>query len=213
MGRYATRLERGYLHARSQDDLLKHLQNDYGNQIIYSTHSPFMVPADAIRIVRTVNISQDHGTQVTNSPTGDARTLFPLQAALGYSLSQTLFVGKRSMSGTRNTLPPSQLCCCPWRGSRMRPRVQAFGRKRLSTNSLSTRRIFCSARLRRNTSRPSALFGQSVGMQPNKTSAPRCGECTVRRNRRGRKFGSASQQAAIKRLLIDGNPVYDEPPY
>ena len=82
-----------YLHARSQDDLLKHLQKDYNNQIIYTTHSPFMVPADAIHIVRTVNISQDFGTQVTNSPTGDAKTLFPLQAALGYNLSQTLFVG------------------------------------------------------------------------------------------------------------------------
>jgi AAA ATPase domain len=86
-----------YLHAKSQDDLLKHLQKDYKNQIIYTTHSPFMVPADAIKIVRTVNITQEFGTQVTNSPTGDSRTLFPLQAALGYSLSQTLFVGNSNI--------------------------------------------------------------------------------------------------------------------
>lgn len=86
-----------YLHARSQEDLLKHLQADYKNQIIYTTHSPFMIPAASLEMVRTVNITQDSGTEVTNSPTGDARTLFPLQAALGYHLSQTLFIGNSNL--------------------------------------------------------------------------------------------------------------------
>ena len=86
-----------YLHAKSQENLLKHLQEDYKNQIIYTTHSPFMVPPDAIDIVRTVNIDPTSGTSVTNMPTGDARTLFPLQAALGYQLSQTLFVGHSNL--------------------------------------------------------------------------------------------------------------------
>jgi energy-coupling factor transporter ATP-binding protein EcfA2 len=86
-----------YLHARSQDDLLKHLQGDYKNQIIYTTHSPFMIPADRIEIVRTVNIGGGAGTTVTKDPTGDARTLFPIQAALGYSISQTLFVGSANL--------------------------------------------------------------------------------------------------------------------
>lgn len=82
-----------YLHALSQGDLLRHLATDFSNQIIYTTHSPFMVPTENLDAVRTVNISQDSGTTVTNSPTGDARTLFPLQMALGFSLSQSLFVG------------------------------------------------------------------------------------------------------------------------
>jgi len=86
-----------YLHATSQADLLKHLREDFKNQIIYTTHSPFMVPSDAISVVRTVNISQDKGTEVTNDPTGDSRTLFPLQAALGYHLSQTLFIGSANL--------------------------------------------------------------------------------------------------------------------
>jgi predicted ATPase len=86
-----------YLHAMSQGDLLKHLRTDYKNQIIYTTHSPFMVPSDAIDIVRTVNIDADKGTYVTDVPTGDSRTLFPLQAALGYHLSQTLFVGHSNL--------------------------------------------------------------------------------------------------------------------
>jgi predicted ATPase len=85
-----------YLHARSQEDLLAHFRSDYKNQIIYTTHSPFMIPPDKVEIVRTVNIS-DKGTAVTKDPTGDARTLFPLQAALGYNLSQTLFVGAANL--------------------------------------------------------------------------------------------------------------------
>ena len=86
-----------YLHAKSQEDLVRHLRADFPNQIVYTTHSPFMIPPDDIGIVRTVNITADDGTTVTNDPTGDTRTLFPLQAALGYSLSQTLFVGHANL--------------------------------------------------------------------------------------------------------------------
>lgn len=86
-----------YLHAKSQSDLLHHLDVDFSNQILYSTHSPFMVPTQALDSVRTVNIAEDVGTTVTNDPTGDARTLFPLQAALGYDLAQSLFVGPNNL--------------------------------------------------------------------------------------------------------------------
>jgi hypothetical protein len=86
-----------HLHALSQGDLLRHLASDFSNRIIYTTHSPFMVPTENLDAVRTVNISQDAGTTVTNSPTGDARTLFPLQMALGFSLSQSLFVGSSNL--------------------------------------------------------------------------------------------------------------------
>ncbi|WP_412769955.1 AAA family ATPase [Ralstonia pseudosolanacearum] len=86
-----------YLHAKSQSDLLRHLEVDFSNQILYSTHSPFMVPTHALDSVRTVNIAEEAGTTVTNDPTGDARTLFPLQAALGYDLAQSLFVGPNNL--------------------------------------------------------------------------------------------------------------------
>jgi AAA ATPase domain len=86
-----------YLHAKSQSDLLHHLEVDFSNQILYSTHSPFMVPTQALDSVRTVNIAEQTGTTVTNDPTGDARTLFPLQAALGYDLAQSLFVGPNNL--------------------------------------------------------------------------------------------------------------------
>ncbi|KMY27364.1 AAA family ATPase [Aeromonas caviae] len=86
-----------YLHAKSQSDLLTHLEVDFPNQIVFSTHSPFMVPTHALDSVRTVNIAEEVGTTVTNDPTGDARTLFPLQAALGYDLAQSLFVGPNNL--------------------------------------------------------------------------------------------------------------------
>lgn len=86
-----------YLHAKSQSDLLHHFEVDFSNQILFSTHSPFMVPTYALDSVRTVNIAEEIGTTVTNDPTGDARTLFPLQAALGYDLAQSLFVGPNNL--------------------------------------------------------------------------------------------------------------------
>ncbi|WP_395448895.1 AAA family ATPase [Aminobacter sp. UC22_36] len=86
-----------YLHARSQTDLLRHFDKDFYNTILYTTHSPFMVPTENLDRVRTVNIHETEGTTVSNDPSGDARTLFPLQAALGYDLAQSLFVGPHNL--------------------------------------------------------------------------------------------------------------------
>ncbi|MES2260965.1 MAG: AAA family ATPase [Pseudomonadota bacterium] len=86
-----------YLHAKSQSDLLMHLEKDFPNQILFTTHSPFMVPTHQLESVRTVNITEGTGTTVTNTPTGDSRTLFPLQAALGYNIAQSLFIGSKNL--------------------------------------------------------------------------------------------------------------------
>lgn len=86
-----------FLHAGSQRDLLSFLKNDIAVQSIYTTHSPFMVPHDDLDAVRTVSIDVKLGTTVSNDPKGDAKTLFPIQAALGYDLSQSLFVGPRNL--------------------------------------------------------------------------------------------------------------------
>lgn len=86
-----------FLHALAQRDLLNHFAGDFTNQIIFTTHSPFMIPTEDLPSIRTVNIDEKTGTTVTNDPTGDRLTLFPLQTALGYDLSQTLFVGERNL--------------------------------------------------------------------------------------------------------------------
>lgn len=88
-----------YLHAKSQGDFLKHLEEDFNNQILYTTHSPFMVPTHNPGIIRTVNITKESKTTVSNDPfyRPDSQTLFPLQAALGCNLVQSLFISPNNL--------------------------------------------------------------------------------------------------------------------
>ncbi|MDN6882564.1 AAA family ATPase [Variovorax sp. CAN2819] len=75
-----------HLHAHSQADLLAHLEKDFaGNQVIYTTHSPFMVPTHRLDAVRAASLDEASGTTVSNTAQGDERTLFPLKAALALS--------------------------------------------------------------------------------------------------------------------------------
>jgi predicted ATP-dependent endonuclease of OLD family len=71
------------------------------NQLVYSTHLPFLVDGNHLERVRTVYLSgpEPQKTMISNDirPAGDRDTLFPLQAAIGYSIAQTLFLGKRSV--------------------------------------------------------------------------------------------------------------------
>lgn len=84
------------LHASAQADLLKFIEDRLapGHQVVYSTHSPFLVDPAALNRVRTVEDVDGQGTKVSADVLGTSRdTLFPLQGALGYQLAQTLFVG------------------------------------------------------------------------------------------------------------------------
>lgn len=86
------------LHAAAQADLLRFLDDlseDY--QIIYTTHSPFMVPQNSLQRVRTVYESKN-GTTINEAiEERDSDTLFPLQAALGYDIAQNLFINKNNL--------------------------------------------------------------------------------------------------------------------
>jgi predicted ATPase len=86
------------LHAKAQNDLLKFLTDlsaEY--QIIYTTHSPFMIETNKLNHVRTV-VEKDDGTHISESvQEKDPNTLFPLQAALGYDLAQNLFVARKNL--------------------------------------------------------------------------------------------------------------------
>lgn len=96
------------LHGKAQADLLRFFKDKLAphHQIIYSTHSPFMVPADELASVRIVQDQVEIknqrrmplGTKVRSDVlTRDPDTLFPLQGALGYEITQSLFVGKHTM--------------------------------------------------------------------------------------------------------------------
>ena len=84
------------LHASAQADLLRFIEDVLAphHQVIYTTHSPFMVDPQRFERVRTVEDVDDQGVKVSSECLSvDANTVFPLQAALGYSLAQTLFLG------------------------------------------------------------------------------------------------------------------------
>lgn len=90
------------LHGKAQQDLLRYFREQLAPyyQIIYTTHSPFMIDPEAllsVRIVEDVVTSSGEilGTKVREDVfTTETETVFPLQAALGYDITQTLFVGK-----------------------------------------------------------------------------------------------------------------------
>lgn len=87
------------LHALAQADFLRYidaLAEDH--QVIYTTHSPFMVHSERLHQVRVVEDKATVGTVISDNLSGsDARTIFPLQAALGWSLAQNLFIAKRNL--------------------------------------------------------------------------------------------------------------------
>ena len=87
------------LHALAQEDFLRYIDNlAKSHQLLYTTHSPFMVHSDRLNQVRTVQDYLEGGTKVSDNVSGaDAKTVFPLQAALGYSIAQNLFISKRNL--------------------------------------------------------------------------------------------------------------------
>jgi hypothetical protein len=95
------------LHGKAQADLLRFFDEKLSphHQIVYTTHSPFMVPADDLASVRVVEDQVAErprrtplGTKVrTDVLSRDSDTLFPLQGALGYEITQSLFVGKNTL--------------------------------------------------------------------------------------------------------------------
>lgn len=86
------------LHARAQADFLRFIEERVADrhQVVFTTHSPFMVDPAHLERVRVVEYSDpDVGATVgeAGGVSNDPDTLFPLQAALGYDIAQNLFVG------------------------------------------------------------------------------------------------------------------------
>lgn len=86
------------LHASAQADLLEFLEDLSENyQIIYTTHSPFMIPSESLDRVRTVFEDKETSIISEGAQEKDPNTLFPLQAALGYDIAQNLFISKKNL--------------------------------------------------------------------------------------------------------------------
>lgn len=97
------------LHGRAQADLLTYFEAELSaHQLIYTTHSPFMIDPTKfgrVRIVQDLGIDakeplpkEQDGTKVlTNVFDATDDSLFPLQGALGYEIQQTLFIGPNAL--------------------------------------------------------------------------------------------------------------------
>lgn len=97
------------LHGRAQADLLRYFDAELSShQLLYTTHSPFMIDPtkfDRVRIVQDLGIDavevlprDEDGTKVlANVFDATDDSLFPLQGALGYEIQQTLFIGSNSL--------------------------------------------------------------------------------------------------------------------
>lgn len=93
------------LHGKAQGDLLRYIVERLlpDHQVIFTTHSPFMVPMDRladVRIVEDVIVERGgkrpevKGTKVRSDVLRVSEdTLFPLQGALGYEVTQSMFIG------------------------------------------------------------------------------------------------------------------------
>lgn len=87
------------LHAKAQRDFLRFINKRLApvGQVVYTTRSPFMVEE-----IERVRVVEDRGEDVGSVTSSDALEVgedsaFPLQAALGYDLSQNLFIGERNL--------------------------------------------------------------------------------------------------------------------
>jgi len=118
------------LHGKAQADLLRYISEklEPNYQVIYTTHSPFMIDPDKLLRARTVEDVvikiKDGSEKYLGTKVGDrvlstdADTLFPLQAALGYEITQTLFVGKNNLL----VEGPSDLLYLKWFSKRLMER-------------------------------------------------------------------------------------------
>jgi len=89
-----------HLHGLKQREFRQTISNlAEKNQLIFTTHSPFLVGPDELDFVRVVEMkNRKEGTKVhTTVSSGDPAALLPLQEALGYDMAQSLFAQQRNL--------------------------------------------------------------------------------------------------------------------
>jgi predicted ATP-dependent endonuclease of OLD family len=88
------------LHGTAQAKIVEFLEKiAEEGQVIYSTHSPFMIDGNHLERVRAVFEDETSGATSVSEDVWpkDRDALFPLQAALGYELVQSLFISRRQV--------------------------------------------------------------------------------------------------------------------
>jgi len=88
-----------YLHPKGQKDLLTILEGvGENNQVIYTTHSPFLINKNFPGRTRLLT-KEDKGTIINNKPYSNGKLRFwePLRSAIGVSLGDSLFLGIKNL--------------------------------------------------------------------------------------------------------------------
>lgn len=88
------------LHGTAQAMIVEFLNKTArDSQVIYTTHSPFMVDGEHLENAKAVWEDEETGTTRVSDDVWpkDRDALFPLQAALGYRIVQSMFISKRQV--------------------------------------------------------------------------------------------------------------------
>lgn len=79
-----------FLHAKAQEDILRLLEDSAKEvQLIFSTHSPYLLEADKLNRIRLIHRTKKAGTRIENKvhALADKETLTPIMTAIGLELS------------------------------------------------------------------------------------------------------------------------------
>jgi len=88
-----------HLHPTAQQELISFFEKlaDH-NQLLYTTHSPFLIDGENLHRVRPVTEDNTGHSQITAETwPKDRETIFPLQAAAGYAMVRGLFQHKKNL--------------------------------------------------------------------------------------------------------------------
>ena len=90
-----------HLHPTAQQELITFFERlSEKNQLIYTTHSPFLIDAEHIHRIRPVTEDDTGRSRVSvDGWPKDRETIFPLQAAAGYQMVRLLFQNKKNGAG------------------------------------------------------------------------------------------------------------------
>ena len=88
-----------HLHPTAQQELLVFFETlAENNQLIYTTHSPFLIDGEHIHRIRPVTEDEKGNSRISvDSWPEDRETIFPLQAAAGYAMVRGLFQHKKNV--------------------------------------------------------------------------------------------------------------------
>lgn len=87
-----------YLHPSGQKDILNMMDKiSESKQIVFSTHSPFMINRDKLDSVRLLYKEKDCGTLIKKAHNSDHDAFAPIRAAIGMNINDLLFNGNKTI--------------------------------------------------------------------------------------------------------------------